>query len=110
MWVDLKSINNGEWSGSYWRPASDDKKPWIEIDLGENGKISKALIYEEGQNIKGYELQHRKDDRWITFYSGTTIGPKAEIMFKAVEAQVVRMVITSFSGTPGIYEIMLLKD
>jgi hypothetical protein len=110
MWVDLQSVNNGEWSGSYWRPANDDKEPWVEIDLGAMEKISKALIFEEGQNILAYELQYKTDAGWNTLHRGTTVGAKAEIVFKPVEAQLVRMVITSFSGTPGIYEIMLLRE
>jgi alpha-L-fucosidase len=35
QWVDLKAVNNGDWSGSFWQPADDDKAPWIEFDLGK---------------------------------------------------------------------------
>ena len=106
----IRSINNGDWVGTYWQPANEDKTPWAEIDLGNPQKISKAVIYESGQNIKTFELQYKSGNDWKTFYSGTTIGSKAEIRFTAIDAQVIRMVITSFSATPGIYEIMLLNE
>ena len=108
-WVDLKAVNNGEWSGSFWKAAEDDKQPWIETDLGRTEKISKIILYESGSNIKSFELQHKENAGWKTIYKGTTIGSKAEIDIDPVEAQVIRLQITSFSGTPGIYEIMLFS-
>lgn len=109
QWVDLKAINNGDWSGSFWQCAVDDKTPWIEFDMGKPEKISKAILYESGNNIESYELQYKSGDIWKTFYKGTTIGPRAEIAFKPLEAQTIRLQILSYTGTLQIYEIMLLK-
>jgi hypothetical protein len=109
QWVDLKAINNGDWSGSFWQCADDDKTPWIEFDLGKPEKISKAILYESGNNIKSYELQYKSGDLWKTFYKGTTMGPRAEVAFKPLEAQTIRLQIISYTGTLQIYEIMLLK-
>ena len=108
-WVDLKAVNNGEWSGSFWKAAEDDKQPWIETDLGRAEKISKIILYESGTNIKSFELQYKENDGWKTFYKGATIGSKAEIDVDPVEAQVIRLLITSFSNVPGIYELMLFN-
>jgi alpha-L-fucosidase len=110
QWTGIGSINNGDWAGTYWEPARDDKKPWAAIDMGRTQKVSRAVIYESGQNIKEFELQYSTGDEWNTFYRGKTVGAKAEISFKPVNTQVIRMVITSFSDTPGIYEILLLAD
>ena len=109
QWVDLKAINNGDWSGSFWQCADDDKTPWIEFDLGKPEKISKAILYESGNNIKSYELQYKSGDLWKTFYKGTIMGPRAEVAFKPLEAQTIRLQIISYTGTLQIYEIMLLK-
>lgn len=106
----VKSINNGDWVGTFWQPSSEDKKPWVALDLGSPQKISKAVIYEKGGNVKTFELQVKSGNDWKTFYSGTTIGARAEIKFAGIEAQEVRMVIKSFTDTPGIYEILLLAD
>jgi alpha-L-fucosidase len=110
QWTDIKSINNGDWVGTYWQPANDDKTPWAEIDLGKTQKITKAVLYESGQKIKAFELQYKSGNDWKTFYKGTTIGPKAEISFKEINTQFIRLVISSFSTTPGIYEIILLNE
>jgi alpha-L-fucosidase len=110
QWMDLKSINNGDWSGAFWQPAENDKAPWVEIDLGKTQRLTKTVLFESGKNIKTFELQYKSGNDWKTFYNGTTIGPNAEIVFKPIEAQIIRLVISSFSGAPGIYEIMLLND
>jgi alpha-L-fucosidase len=107
-WVDINSVTNGDWSGAFWEPEAKDLTPWIEINLGKSEKISRAIIYERGTSVKVFELQARVADQWKTIYKGTTIGTKAEISFKAIDTQFIRMVINSFSDTPGIYEIMLL--
>ena len=108
QWVDVKSITNGDWSGSFWHPANDDTNPWLEIDLGDTQKVQKAVIYEWRQNIKSFELQYKKDNQWITFYEGTTIGERAEITFPETEIKQFRMVLNRFDEIPGIYEIVLL--
>ena len=109
-WTDIKSINNGDWVGTCWQPANDDKAPWAEIDLGKSQKIVKAVLYESGQNIKAFELQYKSVNGWKTFYKGKAIGAKAEIGFKKIDAQFIRLVISSFSATPGLYEIILLNE
>ncbi len=109
QWVDLKAVNNGDWSGSFWQPAADDKTPWIEFDLGKAEKFSKAILYESGNNVKSYELQYKSGDNWKSFYKGHTIGPRAEVNFTPVEAQSVRLLFNSSDGVPQLYEIMLLN-
>jgi alpha-L-fucosidase len=109
QWVDLKAINNGDWSGSFWQSADDDKTPWVEFDLGKPEKISKAILYESGNNVRSYELQYKSGDTWKTFYKGTTMGPRAEVVFKPVEARTIRLLIGSYTGTLQIYEVMLLN-
>jgi len=110
QWTDIKAVNNGEWSGSYWQPSSDDKTPWIEIDLGKNEKFSKAKVYEGGGNIKSYELQYKSGEEWKTFYRERTIKSGDEIKFSEINTREIRFLITSYTSTPEIYEIMLLKD
>jgi len=109
QWVDLKAINNGDWSGSFWQPADDDKTPWIEFDLGKSQKISKAILYESGNNVESFELQCKAGDQWKTFYKGTGIGERSEITFEPVEAGIVRLLIGSGKSTVQIYEVMFLN-
>ena len=109
QWTDIKSVTNGDWSGSFWQPADDDKAPWVEIDLGKPERFSKVVIYESVRNIKSFELQYKEGETWKTFHKGTTVGERAEIRIKPIEAQFVRMVINTFTATPQIYEIMVLR-
>jgi len=110
QWTDIQSVTNGDWVGDFWLAEGTDKNPWLEINLGAPSKVGKAIIYESGKNIKSFELQYKSENKWNTIYKGTTVGAKAEISFKPIDVQVVRLAITSFSGTPGIYEISLLKE
>lgn len=109
QWVDLAAINNGDWSGSFWQPAEDDRKPWVEFDLGKKEKISKAILYESGSNVKSFEFQYKSGDSWTTFHKGSIIGPRAELTFKTVDSQYIRFVVTSYSGILQFYEISLLE-
>ena len=107
-WRGISSINNGDWVGQYWVPAKDDKTPWAEIDLGKPEKISKAIIYENGNAIKAFEIQYLTGKNWKTVYTGKTIGHRAEINLPKFTAQNVKIVLKDFSGVPGIYEFVLL--
>jgi alpha-L-fucosidase len=108
QWVELKAVTNGDWSGSFWEPGGDDKHPWVEIDLGEIKKVTKAILYERGSAVEAFELQALEGDQWKTVHTGTTIGNKAEIEIPGTEAQKIRLVLKGFSQVPGIYEIVLL--
>jgi alpha-L-fucosidase len=109
QWTDIKSVTNGDWVGTFWQAEDTDKEPWIEIDLGRPQKMGKVILYESGQNIKSFELQYKTGSEWKTFYKGTTIGSRKEIGFKPTETQYFRLLISSFSAAPAIYEIMILK-
>jgi len=110
QWVDIKSVTNGDWSGSFWQPADDDKSPWLQIDLGKPEKISKVILFESEKHIKSYELQYKSGESWKTIYKGTTIGSRAEIDFKSIDAQFIKLVVSSYDGAPQIYEVMLMKE
>jgi hypothetical protein len=104
----IRSVNNGDWVGSYWHPEASYKKPWAGIDFGKTQKVSKAVIYESGHNVKAFELQYKSGDAWKVLCKGTNIGHREEISFKPVKTQLIRLVIGSFASTPGIYKITLL--
>jgi hypothetical protein len=109
QWVELNSITNGDWSGSFWEPENGDKNPWIEIDLGEAKKINKAIVYERGSSIKAYEIHVLDGENWVKVHQGSEIGNKSEINFREVSAQRVKLTVTDFKDIPGIYEIALFN-
>jgi alpha-L-fucosidase len=107
-WVELSSVNNGDWSGSFWEPATKDEKPWVEVDLGKPEKISRAIIYERGKAVKAFELQALVGNKWKTIYKGKTIGEKVSLKLPQTLTSKVRLVLNEFIQKPGIYEIELL--
>ena len=107
-WVDIKSVTNGDWVGDFWHPAENDQLPWIEIDLGAPQKVREAILYERGRNIEAYELQYKSGDTWKAMFKGKGIGSKADVRFPAAQAQKFRLVISKYSATPEIFEIVLL--
>jgi alpha-L-fucosidase len=107
-WNGAASIVNGDWVGHEWKPAKDDKTPWVEIDLGKPVKVSHAIIYESGKAVKAFELQYLSDQVWKTACKGASIGSRAELKLPKFTAQKVRLLLTEFSQVPGIYEIVLL--
>jgi alpha-L-fucosidase len=110
QWTDIKSVTNGDWVGTFWQAEDSDRSPWVMIDLEKPQKTGKIVLYESGQKIKSYELQYKSGEEWKTIKKGTTIGPRTEVVFKPIETQFVKLVISSFSAAPGIYEIMVLRD
>jgi alpha-L-fucosidase len=107
-WRDAGSVNNGDWVGHYWTPAADDERPWVEIDLQKQEKISTVILFESGRSVEEFNIQIFKDESWQTVYSGTTIDNGSPISFPEVTAQKVRLVMTDYSSVPGIYEMIIL--
>jgi hypothetical protein len=108
QWVELSSVTNGDWAGSFWEPEAKDQSPWVEIDLGKAEKIAQAILYERGTAVQAFELQAFVGDKWKILTKGKTIGSKAVIKLPKTTAQKFRLVLKEFSQTPGIYEIVLL--
>lgn len=107
QWVELRSVTNGDWAGSYWEPDAKDQSPWVEVDLGKPEKISQAILYERGTAVQAFELQAFVGDKWKVLSKGKTIGNKAVIKLPKTTAQKFRLVLKEFSQAPGIYEIVL---
>jgi len=105
---NVQWVNNGDLIGFGWLADQEDKAPWLEFDLGKPIKISKAILFENGNSIKSFELQYKSGDKWVRFYKGTTIGESSEMNFNKVTAQQVRVVFKSFTAAVAIREIILL--
>ena len=107
QWIDLKSVNNGDWVGDFWEPAENDREPWIEIILEKSKPVKKAILYEKKENIKSFELQGKSGDDWVILYKGKGIGSMLNVEFPETKIDRFRLLIKEFSDLPGIYEIIL---
>jgi len=106
-WTGADNVVNGDWVGHYWRPDEEDMEPWVEIDLGKEVTVSRAIIFESSRTIETFELQCKSGDEWLTVHKGKKIGEKADIEFPETESRYFRLLITGFSDTPEIYEVVL---
>ena len=105
-WRGASSVNNGDWTGHFWRPGEDDEQPWIEIDLGSPEKISKVVIFESGNAINAFEIHYLSGDKWESAYEGQAVENGKVTDIPEFTAQKVRLVLTRFSDVPGIYELI----
>ena len=107
-WRDASSVNNGDWVGHFWSPSAQDKKPWVEIDLGEPVEVSKAILFESGKAVEAFQIQYLADGNWKTAYTGTTINNGEAIEIPGITTRKIRLVVVDYSSTPGIYEFIIL--
>jgi len=107
-WTGIKNINNGDWSGHGWIADSKDKEPWAEIDFAKPTKVKKAIIYENGNNVKRFELQCYIGDKWETIYKGDKIKNGVEIVLRGITTHKIRLVLKEFNSIPEIQELVLM--
>ncbi len=90
---DLKPENviDGD-MGTRWG-SEFGAQQWIMIDLGEEERIQKVILYWENAYAKAYKIQVSNDSKnWNDIYSTTNgDGDEDEISFKSVKARYVRM-------------------
>lgn len=129
----LGSIVNvsGEWAGrevelskkhvidgnsqTIWAAPEGSRNAWVEIDLGKEKKISKAILNEgpyartskftllarTGMPWEAFEKQ------WTILSTGTTIGSNKVIRFDAIKAQVFRLQIQEATDVPVLADFQL---
>ena len=90
---------------TYWATNDQEQTGNLEIDLGEGKLVSYVLVQEYiklGQRIKSFSVEIEKDGIWLEVSKGTTIGYKRILRIEPVEAQKVRLVISSSKACPVI--------
>ena len=87
-------------SGGYWRPESEDKKPWIEFRFQEEMLFDKIVLSENicnGQHIEEFEIfteDHKMKLRRV--YTGKTVGYKRICCIPPAKTKRVRIVFYSY--------------
>lgn len=83
-----------------------DKKGEITtLNLPETQKINHVVTmenYREGQRIREYYIEGKKDDKWIKLCSGSSVGRKKIDYFPAVEISMIRLKVLKSVGEPLI--------
>lgn len=92
-------------TGTRWGGAPNSKDGWLVVDLGKPKTFSRVWISEAYNRIEKFELQEKKNGRWRTFYTGTTLGSDFNATFEPVRTQQVRLNILTASDVPTIWEV-----
>jgi alpha-L-fucosidase len=87
-----------------WASDSGIEKAWISVDLDKEAKFNRIAIRESYNRIQQFELQYKKNDKWITFHKGGKIGDKLNVSFKPIKAQIIRLNILKTTDGPSIRE------
>jgi alpha-L-fucosidase len=93
-----------------WSPPEGSHAATIDLVFSHPISFDRALTMEwlvDGQKVQKYAIQVMNGAKWITVYSGTTIGHKKIDLFPRVSTRHVRLNILSASGTPRIREFQL---
>jgi alpha-L-fucosidase len=97
---------------TFWSPAGDDRRPWLEVDLGAPVACGVSVLQEriaEGQRVAGYRLEALAENGWTTIVEGTTIGQKKIDRFPEVRAGRMRLSLREWRDTPQIVSLGLFE-
>jgi hypothetical protein len=90
-----------------WGGPVGARAGWLEVDLGKETTVSRAVIQEGWDRTLRFSVQYKAGDEWKDAAAGTTIGAYRELRFAPVKAQVWRLRITDASDVPTIWEFQL---
>jgi len=81
---------------------------WLEFEF-EGVREIDGVRWNEGWNrVQAYHLQHWEREQWQTFFHGKTMAGETA-RFTPVETERIRVVITSTTNDPTIWEIEFLR-
>jgi alpha-L-fucosidase len=91
-----------------WGAAADARSGWLEVDLGKEALIGRAVIKELGfHRTQQFAIERKDGDVWKEVARGTTIAGEKEIKFQPVTARYVRLNILKATEVPTIEEFDL---
>ena len=88
---------------TYWAVNDSTTTAALEIDLGQSREIRYVIIQEYiklGQRVKSFTVEGRENNEWRPLASATTIGYKRILKFDPVQADRIRIRITSSKPCP----------
>ncbi|MFQ6131004.1 MAG: alpha-L-fucosidase [Armatimonadota bacterium] len=91
-----------------WATDHGVSEAWLEVDLGEPTTFDRAVLSEEYDRVRQFELQCRNEGEWRTFARGKRIGHDLMLKFEPVTARFVRLNIRKAVDGPTIWEFQLL--
>ncbi len=92
-----------------WGAQPESRSGWLEIDLGKETEISRAIVMEIGfPRTQQFAIECKRGDAWQPLVTGTTIAGRRVYDFAPVKARIFRLNINKASEVPTIEEFQLL--
>lgn len=90
-----------------WLAKTSDSLPTLTVDLGDIRSFSTVFISEPyNPHIQAFEFQYLLEGEWKTLIKGSIAGLKFTKKFPAVEARMVRLVITKFQTGENRFNVL----
>jgi alpha-L-fucosidase len=97
-------------SGTRWSAAQGTRSGWLEIDLGTEVSVGRALIRETSfPRTEEFALEYLEGNTWKEVAKGTRIAGEKLISFTPVTARRFRLNIQNASDVPTIEEFTLYE-
>jgi len=88
-----------------WGAKADTNSGWLEIDLGKETSIGRAVVMEIGYHrTQEFVIEYKAGDEWKPLHHGTTIAGRRAYDFPTVNARLVRLNILKANEVPSIEE------
>jgi len=98
---------------TYWTTPGRDTTATLSFALPKPQRFDMLQLQENitlGQRIESFVLEYKSGDEWKTAATGTTVGYKRMLKFEPVQAQQVRLRLTSSRLNPTLAAIGLYKQ
>ena len=93
-----------------WATPAGTKAAWLEVDLGKEMKVGRAMINEgHWDRVRGFQLQYKVDSQWKIAHTGRKINSTKRFDFDPVTARYFRLNILRATEGPTIWEMQLFE-
>jgi len=101
--ADATEFSEGTFVRALWKPARDDKAPWIEVEFKEPRSISQIQMqegrYGNPSAIVKFTISARINGQWNPVYKGSGVGNSFGLVLpQAVETDALRIDFLQWSG------------
>ncbi len=121
-WPTVSGVKaSSEWGAGYeagkavdgrestrWGAAPDARSGWLEVDLGKDTQVGKAVVVETSfPRTQEFAIEYKDGESWKPVVTGTTIAGNKTYEFKPVKARYFRLNIIKANEVPTIDEFQL---
>jgi alpha-L-fucosidase len=93
-----------------WGAAPESRSGWLEVDLGKDTQVSRAVVKELSfPRTQEFAIEHKEGEIWKPLAIGTTIVGTRTFDFPKVTARYFRLNIIKASEVPTIEEFQLFE-